>query len=153
MRSGSRSGAGRGRKIAYRDLSFPEIVQVPPILIGMEVIRHGTIAGPLTDDQDEVLWKMLSDMRDRFKNGKLSVAQLFQLGQAWRGSVDFLGWGGLAPSLDPSLRGPLAYFAGLRYRKLDRPVDADRFFRQAAADAGDDAALRRLAARELAASK
>jgi eukaryotic-like serine/threonine-protein kinase len=147
-----RTARGRSwaRKMAYRDLSLPELVKVPPILIGMETIHQGAIAGPLSQDQDDLLWKLLNDMHDRFQSGKWSTAQSFQLAQTWRGTTNFLGWDGLAPGLEPTLRGPLAYFAGHRYRRLDRPADADRFFRAAQADAGTNETLLRLARKEVA---
>ncbi len=143
----------RGRafvhRLARRDLSYAESVHVPPLLVAMETVRHGCLDRPLTPDEDEVLWQLVGDLFTAYRAGKVNAAQLFQMAQTWRGSTNFLGWAGLAPSLEPRLRGPLAYFAGHRYRRLGKAAEVERFFRAALTDAADRPALRRIAQAEL----
>jgi hypothetical protein len=62
------------------------------------------------------------------------------------------GWGGLAPTLEPSLRGRLAYLFGHRYRRLPppaKPESAAAFFRTAVEDSTADSVVHRLAEEEL----
>jgi hypothetical protein len=62
-----------------------------------------------------------------YLTGRLRMEHLMQLMFAYRGLVDTLGWSSLAKWLAPSLRGPLAYWLGLRFRRLNQPSQADRF--------------------------
>jgi hypothetical protein len=61
------------------------------------------------------------------------------------GSAGVLGWGGLAPTLPPRIRGTLAYVFGCRFPGMDKRDDAIAAFRTAVADGPADAPLRRLA--------
>jgi hypothetical protein len=72
-----------------------------------------------------------------------------QMAFAWKGTTNFLGWGGLAPSLDPGLRGPLAYVLGHRYQRLGRTESVAEFFRTAQRDAAAGSVLSKLAQAEL----
>jgi hypothetical protein len=86
----------------------------------------------------------------RYLDGKLNIAQVFQVFQSWRGSTNFLGWGGVAPTLDPAVRGPLAYLLGHRYRRLGQPASVvNNFFRAAEKDAPPNSLLSRLVQAEL----
>ena len=60
---------------------------------------------------------------------------MLQLALSWKGTTNFLGWGGLAPKLEPSLRGPIALVLGHQYRRLNKPADSLAAFKIAAADA------------------
>jgi hypothetical protein len=81
---------------------------------------------------------------------KLKTAQLISLVLTWKGTTNFLGWSGLAPNLDPSLRGPLAYVLGHRYSlRLKKPAEAITFFQTAVRDAPPNSALGRLAQAEI----
>jgi hypothetical protein len=73
-----------------------------------------------------------------------------QLLAAWKGVTNFLGWGGVAPQLDGSLRGPAAYVLGVRYLRVkNMPEKAEAMFRAALADAASETTLRRLAQAQL----
>ena len=63
--------------------------------------------------------------------------------------TNMLGWGGVKGSLQPTLRGPIAYLLGLRLMHLDKKADATDVFRTAIADAPKESALYRLATSEL----
>lgn len=81
--------------------------------------------------------------------GTLNDAQVLQVALTWKGTTNFLGWAGVKGSLEPALRGPLAYVAGHRYLRLNRPTDAVTFFRTARQDSSPGSALHRLAQAEL----
>ena len=81
---------------------------------------------------------------------RLTKVQLVQLLAAWKGISNFLGWGGITPSLDPPFRAPLAYVMG-RYRALGKLREAADLFATAAADAPGDSPVWRLAEHERAA--
>ena len=93
--------------------------------------------------------EMSSDLHSAFAAGKLGTVQVLALELTWKGTSGPLGWGGLAPTLSPELRGPLAYVAGHRYRRLNLPADAANFFRAALLDAKPGSTLRRLIQTEL----
>jgi hypothetical protein len=69
---------------------------------------------------------------------------------SWKGVTNALGWAGVAPSLEPHLRGPFAYVLGHRFRRLGQPEQARQMFLTAVADAPPDSTLARLAERALA---
>jgi hypothetical protein len=116
----------------------------------VEKIRQDTLGGKTTPEQDEVIWQAVRTVLDRFYQGKLTQAQLFQLALTWgKGTVNSFGWAGVAPKLEPALRGPLAYIFGYRYVKLGRRDDALMFFRTALQDAPANSALQRLARQEI----
>jgi hypothetical protein len=68
----------------------------------------------------------------------------------WKGSNNLFGWKGVAPSLDRSLRGPLAYVFGHRFLRLGKKSDARQFFQTAVADAEEGSLLNELATAKLA---
>jgi hypothetical protein len=137
------------RHFAYRDRPYAEILATPGLLIVTEVFHQQALPGPLSPEQGEILWDVTGKLHAAYTSDKLSQAQLFQLALAWKGTRNFLGWGGLAPTLTPEVRGPLAYAMGHRYLRLNRPTDAPDFFRTALNDAPPSSPLRRLAQAEL----
>ncbi len=152
LRAAWRSPRGRdyARRIAFRSLSFAETVRVPILLFWTELLHQGTMPGPLTAEQDALLWQVSGDLFATYMAGKFATPQVVSLGLTWKGTTNFLGWGGLAPALAPNLRGPLAYVMGQRYlRILNKRNEAEMFFRIALKDAPADSALRRLSQTEL----
>jgi tetratricopeptide (TPR) repeat protein len=137
------------RRIAFRDINFPEGVAALFSLTIYEAFHQGAVTGTLTAEQDALLWKMTNDMYEGYTRGKYNEIQGFQLAQAWLGTTNLLGWGGLKGALAPSVRGPLAYALGHRYRQLKKPQEAADFFKQAIADAPEKSPLRELAQAEL----
>jgi tetratricopeptide (TPR) repeat protein len=146
----TRRGMEWARKLALRDLSLSEQVRAPVFVVLLEWQRQGAFAGPLIAEQEEVLWQLNENIVQRYVEKKLSTAEMFQVLQSWRGTTNFLGWSGLAPSLDPAVRGPLAYVLGHRFQRLGQPPErAAEFFRTALKDAAPDSVLHRLAQADL----
>jgi tetratricopeptide (TPR) repeat protein len=146
-----RSPRGRewAKKIAFRTAPFRECETIAVPLTLYEGFHQGAVTGSLSAEQDEVLWKLASDLFDAYSvSGTLSETQGFQGALAWTGTTNLLGWGGLKHSLAPPLRGPLAYVLGRRYLLLKKPGAAD-FFRTALKDAPASSPLSRLAQTEL----
>jgi hypothetical protein len=100
----------------------------------------------LSAEQEEILWTAADKVYLASMDDKLKTPQLISLLLTWKGTTNFLGWGGLAPTLDPSLRGPLAYVLGHRYLlRLRKSAEALTFFQTAVRDAPPNSALGRLA--------
>jgi tetratricopeptide (TPR) repeat protein len=137
------------RRVAYRAILIPEGAEMLFGLTIYEALHQGAVTGTLTAEQDALLWKLTTDMFQGYRNGKYNEVQGFQFAQAWIGTTNLLGWGGLKPGLDAGVRGPLAYVLGHRYRQLKKPQEAADFFKQALADAPEKSALREMARAEL----
>jgi tetratricopeptide (TPR) repeat protein len=151
LRAAWQSPRGRelARTIAFQSVPLGEMALATGGLVFTEMARQGAFIGATSPEQDALLWKLCEDGHTAFVNRRLSLPQLIQIGLSWKGTTNFLGWAGVAPGLDPALRGPLAYLLGHRYLRLSRPADAATFFRTALADAPPDSPLRRLAQAEL----
>jgi WD40 repeat protein len=80
--------------------------------------------------------------------GKLSISQVAQLILTWKGIANFLGWGGVAPTLDPDVRSGLAYFFGHKFLALGDRAQAAKFFETAIKEAPPGSLLARLAAED-----
>lgn len=143
-------GRDYARKIAFQTIPFSEIIHAGPRLVAADILREGAWQEPPTPDEDALLWKLVEDIYSAYMSGQIKMGQIVALGLTWKGTSGFLGWGSLAPNLQPERRGPLAYVFGCRYaRILQKPTEAAAFFRTALSDAGSDARLRRLAQTEL----
>ena len=151
LRDLCRTAKGReaARRIAFQDLSYAEYLRLPALMMAAEAIHQQVFPGPLNADLEGVLWDVAEKLHTVHVTSKLNTAQIFQLGLTWKGTTNFLGWSGVAPSLEPSLRGPLAFVFGHRYLRLNQTKEAANFFRTAVQDSQPPSALRRLAQQEL----
>jgi tetratricopeptide (TPR) repeat protein len=146
----NRWGEGLARKVAFRETPLRDCLRVIPSLVIYEFLHESAMPQQLADDQADLLWKLSNDTYTAvIENHAISKGQFLQMGLAWKGIMNFLGWGGVAPTLPPELRGALAYVLGHRYLRLGRPEDAAGLFRTAAADAPPGSPLRKLAEAEL----
>jgi len=143
-------GRHYARRIAFLDLSFAELLRIPPQLFIAELFGQGAFGGKLTPQHDDLVWKLAEDFYAALVHtGKMTTKQVLPLLMTWKGVTNFLGWGAVRGALEPQIRGPLAYVAGHRYLRLKKRKEAVGFFRTALADAPPDSALRRLAQAEL----
>jgi hypothetical protein len=70
---------------------------------------------------DRAVFQPAADLLARDAPAAVRAAEQAAGGIGWGRRCGGCGpWGGLAPGLDPSLRGPLAYVLGLRYQRLGR---------------------------------
>jgi hypothetical protein len=141
-------GLAFARDAAFLRVPFGELIEGPACLLAHRILSGGS-SRKLAPEADELAWETSRQWTAAYRKGKVSFAQLVQLGMSYRGSTDLFGWAGLAPKLAPEMRGPIAYFLGFQYEALKRPEDAAKFWRQAQRDAPEGSGLRRLAAEEL----
>jgi hypothetical protein len=137
-------GKKLARQFAFRDLSLLEYYRVPVLLLLAEVVHQRALPGKLTEDQEEMIWEYVQSGHDAILEGKLREEQALLLAALWK-TKSTLYWPGLKSSLDPSVRGPLAYFLGQRFLRDKQPAAATPFFRDALADAPPGSRLERLA--------
>jgi len=151
VRQTSQSPRGRAvaRAIALRELPIDELIRKTLVAYFVESIRQFVIKGDFSPGQEAVFVKLGEDAVGAYFSGKVGQPQLLQLALTWRGMANLAGWAGVAPSLEPSLRGPLAYMFGLRFLQLKHKTEAISFFRAAMADAPKGSTLQQLARAEL----
>jgi hypothetical protein len=114
------------------------------------VLHQETLPGDLSPEHDALIQQLAQDVFTAYYAGKVSLTQVGQIFLAMKGTSNVFGWAGVAPTLSPAVRGPLAYLLGHRYRRVfDRPQDATTFFRTALEDAPPGSPLQRLARAEL----
>jgi WD40 repeat protein/tRNA A-37 threonylcarbamoyl transferase component Bud32/tetratricopeptide (TPR) repeat protein len=147
----TRRGREAIRKVAFREVSQPELVRTPVLLLTVEFFHQGALPGPLPADKEDVIWQAVEGSLDAYSRGELKMEHLNHLGVAWkaRGEILGLGWKGVKGSLSPALRGPLAYLLGHRHLIRGKRADAEAFFETALADAPAGSALQRLSREEL----
>jgi len=143
-------GLDCARKLVLLDLTYEDYLRVPPVLALVEYFRAGAVGDKLSAEQDEIFWNISEKMHRDYTSGKIAAPQFLALLLTWKGTTNFLGWDGVAPSLDPFARSHIAYVLGFRFQRLQRLDDARRFFEIAVRDGADSAALQRLAQLELA---
>jgi len=135
-------------KIAFREVSLADYLRLSAVVMGSETVRQSAFGGQFNSEQEAIVWDLMDECFMSFTNGKINKTQVVQLAMSWKGITNFAGWGGLAPTLAPDLRGRLAYLLGQRYLRLPPPVkptDAAAYFRTAVEDSAPDSVLRRLA--------
>jgi tetratricopeptide (TPR) repeat protein len=160
LRATWRTPRGRdiARRLAFRDLPFADAVRYP-LFLGWIALLHETCfdaAELLSPDQDELLWRMSTEIYAAYRVGTLNERYLLPFGAIVAGNPNApgMGWREVALLLQksPTLRGPLAQVFGHRYLKKGDPKTALMFFKSAAADADRDPPqelLRRLAATQI----
>lgn len=145
----SQRGRDSARAIAILSLPYADYLQRPLFLMEAELIRQKAMSGTTTQEQDDLIWKLIVDGNAAHARDKLAAPQLLALLLTWKGTTGITGWASLKGSLEPELRGPLAYVLGHRYLRLNKPTEAEDFFRTALKDAPAKSLLQRLAQAEL----
>jgi hypothetical protein len=140
-------GRALAQRLAFFDVEPIEYMRIPPKLVIYEKFRQELFAGQLTSEQDDATWSIVNQVVEMHFAGRLSKQQILQLALTWKGSSGFLGWATVAPTLQPEVRGGIAYLMGLRYLKLNKPEVASGMFRTASES--DDAAVKPLALQAL----
>ncbi len=144
----------RGRKFAeafaFGSLTLPVRIKTPLVLAVTAYITNTAFQGELSAEQDAMLYAASSMFFDRFfLNGKFTPVHAAQLSLTWRGTTNLLGWGGVAPRLEPVDRGPMAYLFAHRFLRLNQPEQAVKFFETAITDAAENPPLAELARADL----
>ena len=143
----------RGRKLAYDvvylRLPLSELIRDPPLLLFTYAMAGKIRPDGLTPSEDELLWRLNRAVYARFfQTGDLNETHIITIGSVWLG----VGlWETLAKQLTdmPEVRGPLAYFFGVRFAQKNKTAQARTCFESALGDAGNDALLATLAQQQL----
>lgn len=114
------------------------------------LFARGAFPGPLTADQEAVVWQLTQNGYRSYANGEISFVTLSYVGVAWTPLLPPLStWQSLLKPLPESTRASGAYVLGRRCGNRGKPADARTLFGLARDWAGDDATLKRLADEEL----
>lgn len=144
----------RGRKFA-EDFAFEahpldQRVQETLALAGCAYLSSQALQGDCDPEQDELFFEAARLLyRQTLIEGKITATQAAQLSLTWRGTTNLLGWAGVAPSLEPDIRAPLAYIEAHRFLRLGQPEQSQKFFEIALADAASESLVARLATGDL----
>lgn len=147
-----RSEIGRryAEAYAYESLTMRERIRTPAVLGILEYFREAGIRGDLSADQETILFEIMSQLFDALLvEGKITVAQMAQLALSWKGTTNFLGWEGVAPTLEPQIRAGMAYLFGHRFLRLNDQAQAAKMWETSVRDAEPSSAVARLARRDL----
>lgn len=135
-------------QIGFRLAPFADFIRLPAAAIGTEFARQSAFGGQLSDDQEQVVWDLMSSSLDRYFEGLMTMPQFASLGMTWKGSTNFLGWGGVSGTLPAPYRASVAYLFAHRYQTLGKRDEAVAFLRTALADSPADSLVHRLAQKE-----
>jgi hypothetical protein len=117
------------------------------MLLFAESLREGAFDASITAEQDQLVWDLARVALDEVVAGRLPLDQVGIVAMTWKGNT--LLWGSITGRLPSSVRGLLAFVLGHRYRRLNRPGEAERFFQTARDNAAMDSLLYRQAVAEL----
>jgi hypothetical protein len=137
------------RGAALGTISLPEFLRGPPRLLLREMLRAGAFGGSYSAEQEELVWRVMSDGLELYASNKIGVLEATQFGLCWKGITGPLGWGAVSPKLPPNVRGPVAYVFGKRMLQTQNQQAARVFLQAALANSEADSTLRRLAQSEL----
>lgn len=131
---------------AFERFTLAERVRIPLQLAVLEFIRQNAFSGEMSAEQQDMVWQLARDAFNGFViRGDIGSPQMVQLGLAWKGTTNVLGWSGVAPALDRSLRARMAYVFAYRYIHRNESDKAKSFLQTAIADGEGLANLQRMA--------
>ena len=142
-------GKAYARKIAFREVSFTEHVRIPLNLLFFELVVSRAFPTGVSADEDAMLWEAIETGHEQYSRGRITMGHVIQVLLTLKGVTNVLGWDGVAPSLDPSVRGPTAYVLGHWFLQRNDREKSVKFFRTAEEDGAEGSLLRRLAAQHL----
>ncbi len=142
-------GRRLAHQIAFRELSLPELHQRVLVFGMVALVQHHVLPHRLTEDEETLLRKLGNDFYRTAATGNLRKKHMLaftQLGFCWRNQPSFLGWDVPARMFEPHLRGPMAYFVGLRHHEVfHNTKQATTYFEKALQGAAPGSELQRLA--------
>lgn len=134
---------------AYEQLTLKQRVRIPMQLAGSEFLRLNGFAGAASPEQDAAIWDTIQQVFSSVvETGDIKAGQVAQFGLTWKGTTNFLGWGGVAPLLKPKQRASLAYAFAHRFLRLKQHPQAIEFLKTTIRDTPDES-LRSLAEGDL----
>jgi serine/threonine protein kinase/tetratricopeptide (TPR) repeat protein len=147
----SSRGKELARRFAFEQMTPREQLSIWPVAMASQYMTETLLDTTPRAEQEELIWTTSRQAYDLLAlEGKLAVSQILPLAVTWKGNPGFLGWDSVANSLPVDFRGKMAYFFGLRYQKLGRPADAQKFFQTAIKISAADSLVAKCATLELA---
>jgi tetratricopeptide (TPR) repeat protein len=137
------------RSVVFQDVGLKEFIRIPLRLLLIQVSARAVPSRDWTEDERQVLWQLGTDALDECKYGRVRPSQILQLAATWKGVNNLFGWQGVAPSLAPTVRQPIAYVFGFQYEQLRRLPEAVAFFETARSHEQGDSPLATLAQQQL----
>ena len=123
---------------------------MPLQLAGATILRLNGFGGTISVEQEDMIWRTMESLFDEIVlNGRVKATQIAQLGLAWKGVTNFIGWGGVAPQLEPEMRAQLAWLMAYRALLKGNSSQAVTYFETVIRDT-KDTSLRQLAEADLA---
>ena len=120
---------------ALDTLPLRDRVRMPVILLGLTYASQNSLGAFPSHLDQQILWDLSEEMFEEFVNQQVLGNQgMIQLGLAWKGQKNLLGWGGISGRLEGEQRGRLSYVLGHRFVRLNRKSDARSFFTTAIKD-------------------
>jgi len=143
-------GKEAARNFAFETIPLRERTSLPVVLLGQTFFRQKAFEGILSTAQDQTLWDFVAEGHSRvLETGTLKASQLMQLALTWKGTTNFVGWGGVAPTLPKEFRAKAAWVFGHRFMRLGKPVEAKQFLETALKDAPPNSELSRIVQQDL----
>jgi serine/threonine protein kinase/WD40 repeat protein/tetratricopeptide (TPR) repeat protein len=144
----------RGRQTAEATYVFESAMMSARIrsivqLLASEVVDRGAFGAKADEDRRALIWSIAERAYDAMTHGEWTAPQMMQLALAWKGTTNFLGWGGVAPSLPAALRADIAYVLGARAARRGDVTDAESLFRESIEHAAKDSPAAKSAADDL----
>lgn len=137
------------RSLTYQSIELREYVLQAMTAAGISFFEQRALQRAYVRAEEPILIALFQKMYSAyFEERRIQGPQLMQLALTWKGTTNFLGWAGVEKVLSDDVRELLAYFAGYRMLRLNRPKDAEMFF-SIAASQNRDANLKTLAEHSL----
>jgi hypothetical protein len=146
-------GHQAAESLAFQNVTFAEYVRLPVLVAATEYVHQNGMGRQSTPDDETIIWDVAQQAYTAHQAGRLGASQLLQLALAWKGTTNTFGWGGVAGTLPPELRVPIAYLLGHRYQLLGKPAEAVKFLELAKQEAPPDSLLHRRATASIASLK
>jgi WD40 repeat protein len=137
-----RHGHETARMAAFYELPMRDKLGHQFSLAAAEGLRLGMLPGPPTLDQEGLMRDLSKGVYEAYLEGRFTWAHALAAALAFNGMTGPLGWDGLYQAVDPRLRGPLAYLYGHRFRRLNKPAQAQALLRTAHEQAAPGSLLR-----------
>ncbi|MCA9178503.1 MAG: protein kinase [Planctomycetales bacterium] len=136
-------------QLAFETVSVHERLFIPVSLAGHWLLLDRAFGKLPSADDEAVCWELQRQALQRLLvDQSLSMSQVMQLGFAWKGTLNLLGWGGVQASLEPELRARFAYVLAHKLLRQGNRDDARKLL-ETAAEPTSPETIRSLAANSL----
>ncbi len=149
----SPEGRRLAHQLAFRERPLPELYRDGALHFAVCAANRLLAPPRLSADQEKLFRQWIGDVLSAVLGGKFGRRHMLALMQAaplWSNKPSFFGWDASVRPFEPRLRGPAAYFLGLRSLHVFRdPRKAAAYFQSALKAATPGSPLQKLAGAEL----